>query len=82
MHATAPRTDAGAGSVPLPDGDVFTPSELARCWKLCGNTIRALFQDTDGVFRLGASCPRGKRGYQTLRIPRAVAERVWQERTR
>ncbi len=76
------ESNAGAPSVPLPPGDVYTPAELARYWKLCPNTIRALFQDAEGVFRLGSSCPRGKRGYQTLRVPRDVAERVWRARAR
>jgi hypothetical protein len=81
--ATLPTRDtAGAGSVPLPPGDVYTPADLSRCWKLCQNTIRKLFQDAVGVFRLGDGHPRGKRSYQTLRIPRAVAERVWRERSR
>lgn len=81
-HAPTAPNGAGAGGVPLPPGEVYTPAELAACWKLCQNTIRKLFQDASGVFRIGGSCPRGKRGYQTLRVPRSVAERVWQERAR
>ncbi len=70
------RFDAGARSVPLPDGEVYTPAELAKCWKFSENTIRYIFENQDGVFRLG------KRRYVTLRIPRDVAERVWRERSR
>jgi hypothetical protein len=61
---------------------MFTPAELAKIWNLSENSIRRLFQDQPGVFKMGESNPRGKRGYQTLRIPEAVAVRVFQERCR
>jgi hypothetical protein len=63
-------------------GTVYTVSELAQNWQLCENTIRKLFQDRPGVFKLGDVNPRRKRSYVTLRIPRAVAEQVWRERAR
>ena len=44
-------------------------------------SIRRLFADEPGVFWIGTANPRGKRGYQTLRIPEAVAmrgvEKTW-----
>lgn len=49
-------------------------------WQLSENSIRRLFQDEEGTFTLGDSNPRGKRGYCTLRIPEAVALKVWRER--
>jgi hypothetical protein len=81
-HATNTRNDAGAGSVSVPNpfGRVFTPAELARAWQLSENSIRRLFQDEPGVFILGNPNPRRKRGYCTLRIPEAVALRVWRAR--
>jgi hypothetical protein len=79
-HALATREEAGAGSVPNPFGRIFTPRELAELWQLSENSIRRLFQDEPGVFVLGDSNPRGRRGYCTVRIPEAVALRVWRQR--
>ena len=54
------------------------PQETWRnLWQLSEQSIRRLFQDEPGVFILGDDNPRGRRGYQTLRIPEAVAMRVW-----
>jgi hypothetical protein len=80
MHASLPREIAGAGSVSNPFGRVYSPRQLAGLWQLSENSIRRLFQDRDGVFTLGTSNPRGKRGYQTLRIPESIALAVWRER--
>ena len=62
-----------------PFGKVYTPKELAELWQLSENSIRRLFQDEDGVFTLDNTA-KGKRGYTTLRIPEAVALRVWRRR--
>jgi hypothetical protein len=71
----------GVPSVPLPPGDVFTPTELKKCWKLSEQTIRQLFQDEGGVLRRGETL-RGRRSYTALRIPGAVAGRASQARNR
>lgn len=61
----------------------FTASELGEIWKLDETTIRRIFQDEPGVFKIGKSRRRdGKRDYVTLRIPEAVALRVYQERSK
>ena len=61
----------------------FTASELAEIWKLDETTIRRMFQDEPGVLKIGKSNRRdGKRDYVTLRIPEAVALRVYTARTR
>ncbi len=61
----------------------FTAQELAELWKLDETTIRRIFQDEPGVFKVGRSNRRdGKRDYVTLRIPESVALRIYQERTR
>ncbi len=73
------RENVGAGGVST-FGKVYTPNELARAWQLSENSIRRLFQDEPGVFVLGDPNPRRKRGYCTLRIPEAVALRVWRAR--
>jgi hypothetical protein len=83
--STAVNLD-GARSVPLRSVAAFeaqfTPKELAAAWKLSEDTIRRLFRDEPGVFKIGTSNPRGKRGYVTLRIPESVALRVFEERSR
>jgi hypothetical protein len=72
--------DTAAGGVPAPWGKVYTPRELATEWHLSESSIQKIFADEAGVFVLGSSNPRGRRGYTTLRIPQIVAERVWRER--
>jgi hypothetical protein len=74
------RDSATAGGAPAPWGKVYSVAELAREWQLSENSIRRLFQDQPGVFTLGESNPKRKRGYTTLRIPQCVAERVWRMR--
>jgi hypothetical protein len=74
--------NAGAGSVSDPFAKLYTPAELANLWQLSENSIRRLFQDEPGVFKMGDSNPRGRRGYTTLRIPTVVVERVFRERSR
>src|ERR1017187_2122576 len=62
---------AGTGSVSDPfGGRIYTPKELADLWRLSENSVRRLFADEPGVFRLGDSNPRGRRGYCTLRDSR------------
>jgi len=63
-------------------GEILTPAEIAEALKVSVNTARRLFQDVDGVIKLGGANPRGKRCYQTLRIPRPVFERVVREKSR
>lgn len=62
-------------------GRIYTTRELSELWRLSENSIRRLFVDEVGVFVLGASNPkRRRRAYCTLRIPEAVALRVWRQR--
>jgi hypothetical protein len=82
MHPATTRDNAGAGGVSAstPFGRIYTPQELADLWHLSENSIRRLFQDEAGVFTMGTPNPRGRRGYCTLRVPEAVALRVWRQR--
>jgi hypothetical protein len=81
MNLVIPTRDsAAAGGVPTPWGKVYTPADLAEAWKLSEGSIRKIFQDEPGVFVLGDSNPRGKRGYCTLRITEEAAMRVWRAR--
>jgi hypothetical protein len=68
---------ADSESVSSPFGKVYTPRELAELWQFSENSLQPLFQDEPGTFTLGSSNPRGRRGHSTLRIPEAVALRVW-----
>lgn len=81
-YVSANREAPKNGNVPGPFDHLFTPRELAELWKLSENSIRRLFQDEPGVFKLGESNPRGRRGYVTLRVPTVVVERVFRERSR
>jgi hypothetical protein len=71
---------SASGSLPSPFERLYTPRELAELWQLSEASIRRLFCDEKGVFVMGVCNPRGKRGYTTLRIPAAVAARVFQKR--
>ena len=88
MKARTPRAadPGGAGRVSVcanPFEPHFEPSQLAELWSLNATTIRRMFQDEPGVLKIGKSNRRdGKRDYVTLRIPRSLAERVYQERTK
>jgi len=61
---------------------LLTPAEIAAAWGLDVSTIRRLFIDQPGVMKIGGAGRRGKRDYQTLRIPIEVAERFRRERSR
>ena len=54
----------------------FTPQELADMWKVSVQTIREIFQNEDGVLKIGRDGTRTRRRYKTLRIPESVVERV------
>jgi hypothetical protein len=54
----------------------FTPDELAGLWAVSVDTIRNIFRSEPGVLKVGKTGGRFKRGYQTLRIPESIAEKV------
>ena len=58
----------------------YRPRELAKLWGFDESTVRRLFQDEPGVFKIGKPL-HGKRAYVSLRIPASVAERVYRERS-
>lgn len=57
-------------------GSHYSPQELAALWGVSPDTIRELFENESGVIVMGHDGTRRKRGYHTLRIPEAVANRV------
>lgn len=82
------RDSSGENCVRMTDASTafglhFTPAELAAKWNFHETTIRRMFQEEPGVLKIGKSRRRdGKRNYLTLRIPAAVALRVYEKRTR
>ena len=54
----------------------YTPNEIAARLSLSSRTVRRMFQDEPGVLKLGEAFKPKKRGYQTLRIPESVLQRV------
>jgi hypothetical protein len=59
----------------------FTASHLAIVWGLSVDTIRDLFENEQGVEKLGNPDRKYKRQYASLRIPSDVAERVHRKLT-
>jgi hypothetical protein len=59
----------------------FTVGQIASMWELSRDTIQRDFENEPGVQVLGNKNPRGKRRRITLRIPRAVMERVKKRRS-
>lgn len=60
----------------------YTAKELAQMWRIDPSTVRELFKDEPGVFRIGEAHRRGKRGYVSMRIPESIAVRVHEERSK
>lgn len=72
-EATVPSTKAGNLSAERH----YTVEETAEMWNLSTDAVRKIFRNVPGVLVLGANNPkRGKRRYETLRIPQSVLERV------
>ena len=55
----------------------YTINELASMWRLSGEFVRQLVQYEPGVTEWVRQQP-GRRRYRVLRVPRSVAERVYQ----
>jgi hypothetical protein len=78
---TTVHQQQSSASNPDPFEKHFTVKELASLWILDESTIRRMFQDVTGVFKVGHIGRRdGKRDYVTLRIPASVALRVYRQR--
>ncbi len=73
---TPSRTPSIEKSCILKDERHFTPQELADMWKVSVQTVREIFQNEDGVLKIGRDGTRTRRRYKTLRIPESVVERV------
>lgn len=60
----------------------FTPDELAQEWRVSGDTIRTLFRNEPGVLKIERPETLKKRGYETMRIPLDVAQRLHRRLTK
>jgi hypothetical protein len=69
MHPTQPLN--------VLDEESYTPQELAKRHKLHPDTIIRMFLNEPDVIRLGHGSDSRRRRYYTLRIPKHVAERVF-----
>ena len=56
--------------------ETFTVAQIASLWQYSTDTIQRMFADEPGVEVRGAKNPGGKRTRKTLRIPRAVMNRI------
>ncbi len=61
---------------PRPAERHYAPSDVAESWDLSVEFIRRVFQDEPGVIVFQAPPKKGRRPYQTIRIPESVLERV------
>lgn len=61
------------------DQDHYTIKQLADMWHLAYNTVKKLFLKEPGVitFQAAPVVKGHRRGYTTRRIPREIAERVY-----
>ena len=56
--------------------ETFTVAQIASLWQYSTDTVQRLFANEPDVQVIGSKNPRGKRSRTTLRIPRAVMNRV------
>ena len=76
FHATRTTRKGIEISSILKDERFFTPQELADMWKVSVQTVRQVFENEEGVLKIGRDGTRTRRRYKTLRIPESVVERV------
>ena len=58
----------------------YSVPQVAAMWHVSEKTVRRLFDGEAGVLRWGNSETARKRGYQNLRIPQSVLNRVHHRR--
>jgi len=54
----------------------YTPQELAEMWAVSVQTVRQIFENEEGVLKIGREGTRTRRRYTTLRIPESVVDQV------
>lgn len=76
VQATATATKSARVESAHTKGSHYSVQELATLWGIGVDKIRELFQNEPGVIKIQKPVKKGRRAYQTLRIPENVAERV------
>ena len=66
---------------PLPEPH-YSPRVLAEVWGISESTVLRWFQDLEGVLKLGEESNTGRRVRREIRIPRSLAQRIYEEKTR
>jgi transcriptional regulator GlxA family with amidase domain len=59
----------------------YSVQQIAKLWGLSDDTIRRIFQDEDGVLKIGSPETRFKRKRIQLSIPESVLQRVYKKLT-
>ena len=61
----------------------YSVQEIAEMWGLSGDKVRKMFQDVDGVLKIGftSTVKKGRKPYVTLRIPASVLARFHEDRS-
>jgi hypothetical protein len=54
----------------------FTPGEVGKIWHLSSNKVRRIFEDEEGVLKIGTPSTTRKRKLVQMRIPERVLLRV------
>jgi hypothetical protein len=54
----------------------YSVIEISKLWRLCPDSVRAIFLDVPGVIRINRPKTRKKRKYVSVRIPESVMQRV------
>ena len=73
-----PAKEPILGSPPPPcEGRHYSVRQIAQLWELSDDMVRKIFEREPGVIAIGEARSNGrKRRYVTLRVPKAVLERV------
>jgi hypothetical protein len=70
------RPTASGGPWTPAEGHHYTVAELAEQWNMSTDFVRRLFVREPGVLEFSNVRP-GRRRYRVLRIPSAIAERIY-----
>jgi hypothetical protein len=57
----------------------YSVPEIAEAWGLGVDTVRDLFKNRPGVFKIERPETRFKRGYTVLRVPETLMRKVYLE---
>lgn len=55
----------------------FRPGQLAMEWGVCADTVRRWCEEVGGFLAIDRPERMHKRGYKSIRIPRATADEIY-----